>query len=166
VTRPPVPARAAELVRLLDLVPHPEGGHFREEHRSAHVVTPPDGRGLRAALTSIAFLLAKGEHSRWHAVRSDEQWHWREGAPLELYVAEPGFTAVERVVLGATAAGHAGAYVVPAGSWQAARPLGEYTLVGCVVGPGFDFADFRFLAADEAEAARARAAGEEIAALI
>jgi predicted cupin superfamily sugar epimerase len=147
-----VERRVDELVRTLELAPHPEGGWYRELWRSAESVEPGDGRGRRAALTSIWFLLAAGALSRWHRVRSDEAWHHCEGAPLELLVAHPDAERLERVRLGPLGAGQAPLHVVPAGSWQAAHSLGAYTLVGCSVGPGFEFADFELLAADAARA--------------
>ena len=137
--------RAAELIRTLELQPHPEGGHFRELHRSSAVVEPGDGRGARAALTTIYFLLRAGEHSRLHRVESDELWHHYEGDPLELLWSPPGFDTVVRLELGPVASGLRPVEVVPAGYWQAARTTGEYTLAGCTVGPGFDFADFTLI---------------------
>jgi len=142
----PHPPRVQELIASLQLVPHPEGGFYREFFRSAMTVAPADGRGPRAALTAIHFLLPAGAHSRWHEVRSDEQWTFLEGAPLELFVLAPDARAVERVRLGPLADGCMPSYVVPARSWQAARPTGQLALVSCTVGPGFDFADFRLLA--------------------
>jgi len=138
--------RAAERIERLALTPHPEGGFYREFFRSAERVAPADGRGGRAALTAIHFLLPAGAHSRWHAVRSDEQWTFLEGEPLELFVLEAGARAVRRVVLGPLTDASVPTTVVPAGAWQAARALGIYALVTCTVGPGFDFADFRLLA--------------------
>ena len=145
--------RAAHLVETLGLEPHPEGGHYHEVFRSPHTVRPDDGRGERAALTVIHFLLAEGEVSRWHRVASDEAWHFVDGAPLELLVSLDDFATVETHRLGAEAGPVA---VVPAGAWQAARSLGAYSLVGCTVGPGFDFADFELIdpGSDVAEAAR------------
>lgn len=120
--------------------PHPEGGHYVEIHRSA-------------ALTSIFFLLSDGEISRWHRVRgSDEAWHFYEGAPLELLTAADSFDRIERHALGPVREGQRPVHVVQAGVWQAARTTGEYTLVGCSVGPGFDFDRFDLLR-DDAEAA-------------
>jgi uncharacterized protein len=138
------------LVQGLGLAPHPEGGFFRETFRSAKRVSPADGRGPRAALTTIDFLLASGQTSRLHRVRSDEVWHFSEGAPLELVVWEPDSNRLDRWRLGPRGAGGAPTHVVPAGSWQAARTTGDYTLVGCTVGPGFDFADFIMMAAHDA----------------
>jgi predicted cupin superfamily sugar epimerase len=145
--------RARDLIDGLRLQPHPEGGHYREIHRSTHRVTPPDGRALRAASTGIYFLLAAGEVSRWHRVQSDETWHHYEGAPLELLIATPDGREVRRAVLGRALECDGPACTVPADHWQAARPTGAYALVGCTVAPGFEFADFAFLR-DEPDAAR------------
>lgn len=137
--------RAAELIATLGLTPHPEGGHYRELYRSPTGVQPEDGRPARPSLTTIYFLLAEGEVSRWHRVGSDEVWHVFEGAPLELLTAEPGMEHVTTQVLGAVRDGLVPEHVVPAHWWQAARSTGAYTLVGCIVAPGFDFADFAML---------------------
>jgi len=145
--------RAKELVEALGLSPHPEGGFFRELYRAdSRVTRTSDGRE-RSALTTIAFLLPEGALSRWHRVLSDEAWHFAEGSPLELLVCEPELSACRRTVLGPAAPGSQPIEVIPAGCWQAARPLSGYTLVGCTVGPGFEFTDFALLA-DEPEAAR------------
>lgn len=138
--------RAAYLISSLGLSPHPEGGHFRRIHASAARVQPCDGRGDRLALTSIVYLLAAGERGRWHRVASDEAWHFYEGDPLELFTADSAFDHLERSVLGPVADHRMPVQVVPAGAWQAARSTGSYTLVGCTVGPGFEFADFEMLA--------------------
>ena len=150
--------RAQMLIAELGLKPHPEGGYYGEVFRSGHQVAPADGRGNRAALTTIYFLLPAGFVSRWHQVRSDEVWHFYEGAPLQLWVASPGADRIQRHELGPLERRQRPVQTVPAGWWQAARSTGDYTLVGCSVGPGFDFADFR-LAVDSpsAPAALARA---------
>jgi len=158
-------ARAARLIEALGLQPHPEGGHYREVHRASTRVAPDDGRPARAAGTGIHFLLRAGEHSRWHRVLSDETWHHYEGDPLELLLAPPEGTNVTRVVLGRALESDGPAHTVPAGWWQAARPLGAYALVGCTVYPGFDFADFAFLRDDAAALARLAAAAPGLAAL-
>jgi len=133
-------ARVAELVARLELAPHPEGGWYRETFRSpARVQRASDG-AARCGLTSIHFLLAAGQVSRWHRVASDEAWHHHEGGWLELLVFPPDGGALQRIEIGAGAG--CWSHVVPAHWWQAARPLGAYALVGCTVGPGFDFADF------------------------
>jgi len=119
-------------------------------------VAPADGRGERSALTAIYFLLPGETWSRWHVLRSDEQWAYVEGGPLELFVVDPASGGMRTHRLGSTHDGHEGAAIVPAGSWQAARPFRGFTLVTCTTGPGFDVADFRFVADDPAAARRMR----------
>lgn len=146
--------RAAELIATLDLMPHPEGGYYRQVYKSASTVEPSDGRGARASLTTIYFLLPAGQVSRWHLVTSDEVWHHYEGAPLDLFTADHSFTTTAVHRLGPVSPGVAPVHVVAAHDWQAARSSGDYTLVGCSVGPGFEFADFTMLR-DRAELANA-----------
>ena len=136
--------RAAALVAELGLLPHPEGGHYREVHRSRDLVRR-DG-ALRPALTTIYYLLAAGEVGRWHVVELDEVFHFHEGDPFELLTYDPADGGVRRVELGRAEGERRPLHVVPRGVWQASRPLGDYALVGCTVAPGFDFADFRFVA--------------------
>ena len=136
-TRPP-------LAEQFDLQPHPEGGWYRETFRSATETAFPGYAGPRATATAIYFLLQPGESSAWHVVASDELWLWHAGV-LELILGGDGDDPVEgeRVLLGPTRP----QALVPAGEWQAARPVGdEPVLVSCVVSPGFDYADFRLLA--------------------
>ena len=124
------------MIRLLELKPHPEGGHFRETFRDPRQI---DGR---AVSTAIYFLLARGERSHWHRVDAVEVWHWYAGASLALDIACPSGT-IERVMLGADlAAGERPQAVVPVHAWQAAQSLGDWTLVGCTVAPGFEFSGF------------------------
>jgi uncharacterized protein len=126
---------AAELIDLLDLAPHPEGGWYRETWRS-----PPYADG-RSAGTAIYYLLEAGQLSAWHRVDADETWHFYGGEPLELSVRDGQQT--KRLVLGNDlAAQERPQLVVPAGVWQAARPLGAFSLVGCTVAPGFTFEGF------------------------
>ena len=128
---------AADIIRLLDLKPHPEGGHFRETFRDARSV---DGR---AASTAVYFLLGRGERSHWHRVDAVEVWHYYAGSPLALEIAQHDNAPIEHVTLGPDlAAGERPQAVVPAGAWQAATSLGDWTLVGCTVAPGFEFASF------------------------
>jgi uncharacterized protein len=128
---------AREVIRLLELKPHPEGGYFRETFRDART-----GEGGRAASTAIYFLLARGERSHWHRIDAVEIWHWHAGALLELEIA-PENGPRRRVVLGIDlAAGERPQAIVPARAWQAARTLGDWTLVSCTVAPGFEFAKF------------------------
>ena len=136
--------RAAELIATLDLTAHPEGGYFREIHRSDRRVLPDDGREERRALTVIYFLLAEGQQSVWHRVGSDEVWHFHEGDGLELRLVESNrnFAACVVTRVGPLAAGVEPVRVIPAGWWQSARPLGAYAFVSCTVAPGFEFDDF------------------------
>src|SRR5687768_877259 len=160
-------SRAAELIATLDFRPHPEGGFYREVHRSTSQVVPADGRGARAALTTIYFLLAGGTASRWHRVASDEVWHLYEGGPLELLELDGDARHLVRHRLGPVGDGDAAPVcTITAGAWQAARPLGEYVLVGCTVAPGFDFADFTMLADDAELVSIVRRAWPEVASLI
>ena len=124
--------RANLLIETLQLEPHPEGGWYRQIYKSVERVTRHRDGAERSAITTIYFLLVAGSESAWHCVQSDEVWHFYEGDPLELRTHD-------RVVrLDAEQRAH----VIRAGEWQAARPLGAYTLVGCTVGPGFEFEDF------------------------
>jgi predicted cupin superfamily sugar epimerase len=130
---------AADIIRLLDLKPHPEGGHYRQTFRDE----PPSKGGGRAASTAIYFLLARGERSHWHRVDAAEVWHYYAGAPLVLEIADTDPGPIRRLRLGADlSAGERPQAVVPPHAWQAAECLGEWTLVGCTVAPGFEFATF------------------------
>ncbi|HEX2841466.1 cupin domain-containing protein [Hyphomicrobium sp.] len=127
---------AGRIIAELGLVPHPEGGHFRETFRDA----ASDGR--RAHSTAIYFLLKAGEVSRWHRVDAVEVWHWYAGAPLMLATAPPDGD-VQMVCLGpAVLDGERSQGIVATGHWQQAWSLGDWTLVGCTVAPGFEFAGF------------------------
>lgn len=136
-------ARVDELVRELGLQPHPEGGWYREVFRSGLRVACDLPVPARSASTAIYFLLAAGGHSRWHRVSPDEVWHHYEGGPLELLWFHPGGT-MNREILAPVGAGRP-VVVIPAGAWQAARPLADHTLAGCTVAPGFEFADFQMM---------------------
>jgi predicted cupin superfamily sugar epimerase len=137
-------ARPERLIAELGLVPHPEGGHYREVFRSRDAVERDGAR--RPAVTSIYYLLRAGELSRWHVVELDEVYHFHEGDALELLTFDPAEGQVRRIELGSADGERRPLHVVPRGVWQASRPLGAYSLVGCTVAPGFDFADFRFVA--------------------
>ncbi|MFZ5564193.1 MAG: cupin domain-containing protein [Thermodesulfobacteriota bacterium] len=152
--------RASELIRLLELNPHPEGGYFSEIFRSSHTVAPAGGE-KRSAVTEIYFLLTADGISRWHRVASDEVWHYYEGAALELFWIEPGDEKCNRCLVGKVEKTGRPVAVVPAGCWQAARTTGAYTLAGCTVAPGFEFTDFRMLKDDPetAQAIKARFPG-------
>ena len=130
---------ATDVINLLALKPHPEGGYFRESFRDQRAVA-----GDRAASTAIYFLLTRGERSHWHRVDAAEVWQYTASQPLELRVWRDGDDRVTHIRLGGDiVAGDRPQAVVPAGVWQAARPLGAWTLVGCVVAPAFDFATFQ-----------------------
>jgi predicted cupin superfamily sugar epimerase len=135
--------RARQLIDTLQLAPHPEGGFYRRVFESA--LAGADGRPQSSA---ILFLLPAGSVSRWHCVDADELWHFHEGSPLELLVAEQPDAAVRREILGPVGEGSLPQRAVPAHAWQAARCLGDYVLVGCTVSPAFEFAGFRLLADD------------------
>jgi hypothetical protein len=127
---------AEDIVRYLGLVPHPEGGHFRETYRHR----PRDGG--RGAKTAIYYLLAAGEVSRWHRVDGDEIWHYYAGAPLRLSVSDDGIaTRVMRLGID-LASGERPQALVPAEAWQSAESEGDWTLVGCTVAPAFEFEGF------------------------
>ena len=125
-----------ELIAALALAPHPEGGHFRETFRDQA------SEAARAHSTAILYLLKAGEVSHWHRVDAAEVWHWYAGSPLELsQAAETGPPTVQ--TLGNDiVAGQMPQIVVPGQVWQSARSLGDWTLVGCTVAPGFEFFGF------------------------
>jgi hypothetical protein len=127
---------AEDVIGVLRLEPHPEGGHFRETFRDAA------GANGRAFSTAIYYLLRRGERSHWHRVDAAEAWHFYAGAPLQLEIAQEGGPR-ETVTLGNDlAAGERPQAVVPAHAWQSAESLGAWTLAGCTVAPGFQFEGF------------------------
>lgn len=133
---------AQEIIAQLGLLPHPEGGHYRETFRDTRV----DANG-RAASTAILFLLARGEHSHWHRIDAVEIWHFHAGAPLTLEISDDAGRRTIRLgpdVLN----GETPQTIVPANAWQAARSTGDWTLAGCTVAPGFDFATFELAPPD------------------
>jgi uncharacterized protein len=132
---------ADDVIGLLGLKPHPEGGHFRETFRDERA-------GARAASTAIYFLLAAGEVSRWHRVDAAEVWHWYAGAPLELSLAPDGGPLLLIRLGPDLQSGERPQAVVPAHVWQRAQSIGAWTLVGCTVAPGFEFAGFELAGKD------------------
>ena len=135
---------AGDIIKKLDLKPHPERGHFRETFRDTRTI-----EGGRAASTAIYFLLARGERSHWHRIDAAEVWHFYAGAPLVLEMAASEKGPIRRMKLGPDLAmGERPQGVVPAGHWQAAESLGDWTLIGCTVAPGFEFAAFEMAAPD------------------
>jgi len=127
---------AAEIIARLELKPHPEGGHYRETFRDSRTGT--DGRSHS---TAIYFLLARGERSHWHRIDAVEVWHYYAGSALTLEIADDD--GQWSFKLGPDiAAGEQPQAIVPPGTWQSAESAGDWTLVGCTVAPGFDFAKF------------------------
>jgi uncharacterized protein len=142
----PLPTAIVQLIDKLQLQPHPEGGFYRETWRSnlclPQSILPAEYTGDRSAGTAILFLLPTGHCSHWHRVRSAELWFHQAGDPLELVMAETIDGASQIIQLGRDDAFQG---VVPPNHWQKAQPIAGaagYALVGCVVVPGFDFADF------------------------
>lgn len=128
---------ADDVITLLGLDPHPEGGYFRETFRDAAAQM-----GGRAYSTAIYFLLPAGILSRWHRVDAAEVWHWYAGAPLELSINDGSGQSVTHRLGADLGEGERPQAIVPASHWQQARSLGAWTLVGCTVAPGFEFSGF------------------------
>lgn len=133
-----------EIIRLLDLAPHPEGGWFRETFRDE---SQTDGRSVG---TAIYYLLEAGDVSHWHRVDASETWHWYAGGPLVLTLSQDGSLAQTAAhQLGPDLRqGQRPQMVVPRGVWQAAESLGAWTLCGCTVAPGFEFSGFELAPED------------------
>lgn len=147
------PLHAATWIEQLQLLPHPEGGYYKENYRSSESIRqsalPARFSGDRPVSTAIYFLLNAGNFSALHRIQSDECWHFYAGDPLLVHMIHPDGKA-ETVVLGNDpAAGQLFQYVVPAGCWFGSEPApgSAYSLVGCTVAPGFDFADFELATA-------------------
>lgn len=151
---------ARDVIDALGLRPHPEGGWYAETWRA-----PDPADGSRSTGSAILYLLAAGERSHWHRIDADEVWQFAAGDPLELRIhpgegdrrdgdaadAGPGDPARGTTIVrlgGDVLAGDVPQAVVPAGVWQAARPLGAWTLVGCIVAPAFDFGGFELASPD------------------
>lgn len=133
---------AQDVIGLLGLSPHPEGGFYREIFRDDRLI---DGR---AASTAIYFLLPAGVTSRWHRVDAVETWHWYAGAPLDLRIAADGKRFVAHSLGNDLATGERPMAVVPQHHWQQAKSFGDWTLVGCAVAPGFTFEGFEIAPAN------------------
>jgi len=133
---------AAQIIETLGLKPHPEGGHYCETWRA------PADSGKRSAGTAIYYLLQQGEVSHWHRVDAAEAWHWYAGAALELALSPQGRDVTRHQLSPDLSAGARPQIVIPAGVWQSARSLGDWTLVGCTVSPGFEFSGFEMAPAD------------------
>jgi hypothetical protein len=139
----PVPGSAAEVIALLGLERHPEGGWYRETFRDP--ATLPGGR---SASTLIYYLLEAGDVSHWHRVDATEVWHYYAGAPLVLTLSPNGHDAQAHHLGAVLATGQRPQLVVPAGWWQTATSLGAWSLAGCTVAPGFEFAGFEMAGPD------------------
>ncbi|MEL7129183.1 MAG: cupin domain-containing protein [Pseudomonadota bacterium] len=134
---------ATEIIRLLKMAPHPEGGHFVETFRAA------PGVSARASSTAIYYLLQADEVSHWHRVDADEVWLWHAGGPLALTLSKPSGQGASTHALGPDLrAGQRPQCIVEANHWQTAETLGAWTLVSCVVAPGFDMAGFELAPPD------------------
>ena len=137
-----LPSAAREVIDRFELSPHPEGGWYRQTFRDE----ASDGT-VRS--TAFYFLLARGERSHWHRVRNAaEVWHHYAGDPIRLRLSGDGVTAEEHALGTDLAAGERPQVIVPLGHWQSAESLGEWTLVGCTVAPGFDFDHFELAPPD------------------
>jgi len=137
--------KALELIDILELIPHPEGGYYREIYRSESKLISPVNGEMRNSLTDIYFLLVSGQISRLHRVVHDEIWHFYEGDPLELVEVQSDDLEMSKILLGGDNSIVRYKHCIKGGNWQAAYSTGEYSLVGCTVAPGFDFTDLEFL---------------------
>lgn len=132
-----------QLITQHELVPHPEGGWYRELYRSPQQVKTASGQ--RAAVTQIYYLLEAEQISRWHVIDADEIWHFYAGCTLELFSYDPQAEQLHCYELGNPLDGYPSTATIPAGHWQAARPKGGFAFMGCTVAPGFEFATFHFV---------------------
>ncbi|MEL6362184.1 MAG: cupin domain-containing protein [Pseudomonadota bacterium] len=137
---------AKDIIAKLDLKPHPEGGWYRQTFRDD--ANPSSGEPTRGASTAIYYLLAAGEYSHWHRIDACEIWHYYAGGPLALTISPNGHDATSYRLGGNVLGGDVPQVVVPAGEWQTAEPLGQWTLVGCTVAPGFTFDGFELAPPD------------------
>lgn len=132
----------------LNLLPHPEGGFYREIYRSVDVLNFPDFHGDRNVSTAIYYLLTEGSFSAFHRIRSDECWHFYAGDPLSIHIFHPD-GLFETKVIGNHVNNNLQPFAfVPKNAWFAAKSNGVYSLVGCTVAPGFCFEDFEMAKAD------------------
>lgn len=127
-----------DIVKTLDLIPHPEGGFYRETFRDK------DGHGSRAHSTLIYYLLRAGEKSRWHRIDAAEIWHFYLGEALEILTVDGDGPTCRQILGPDLGRGNVLHLAIPKGVWQSARPLGAFALVGCTVAPGFEFSGFEF----------------------
>jgi uncharacterized protein len=145
-------------IDALQLSPHPEGGYYRETYRASLTISasalPSRFRGERACSTGIFYLLEQGDYSAFHRIQSDEMWHFYAGDPLEVHCIDSSGHYVFELGHDLALGQHLQC-VVPAGAWFAAAPKegSRFTLVGCTVSPGFDFADFTMASGDDIKVA-------------
>jgi uncharacterized protein len=147
--------RSLQLIQQFQLLPHPEGGWYKETYKSTEQIPanalPQRFSGSRAFSTAIYFLLEQGNFSAFHRIKSDECWHFYAGEPLEVFILSPQ-GGLDVITLGNFCEkGELFQYVVPANCWFASRPAQQssFCFVGCTVAPGFDFADFELATASE-----------------
>ena len=153
---------AKEWIEKLQLLPHPEGGFFRETYRSEAMENFDGFRGLRSVCTGIYFMLTQGRFSAFHRIKSDEMWHFYAGDPVEIFWIDHD-TTLHQIQLGINLnKGQVPQAVVPTGCWFGSRVLagGKFSLAGCTVAPGFDFEDFEM--ADRVELMHTYPQHEEI----
>ena len=129
-----------DLIKSYELLPHPEGGYYRETYRSQMLIETP--RGKRAASTAIHFLITKDSISHFHRLHSDEGWHFHLGAPLKIMEITKDGRLIETIMGTDQENGQKLQYIVEAGNYFASTSLGDYSFVGCTVSPGFEFDDF------------------------
>ncbi|MEL7148108.1 MAG: cupin domain-containing protein [Bacteroidota bacterium] len=134
------------LIQALELLPHPEGGFYKETYRSPDLIStmelPDRFTGSRCYATAIYFLLVQESFSAFHRIKSDETWHFYEGSPIEIFILNQDGKLTRQVLGNEWQAGQLPQFTVPAQQWFASRVLGPYGLAGCTVYPGFEFADF------------------------
>lgn len=143
---PDLSPTARQLIRSLDLQPHPEGGYYRETYRGEEQVVCQDGR-TREACTAIHYMLCGNDYSAWHRIRSDELWHYHAGSPVDVHRIVDGTIVTQRLGDPLRHPGAAFQAMVPAGLWFAAERLDlgdgvDFALVGCTVAPAFRCSDF------------------------
>jgi len=131
-----VSTQASDIIRLMDMNPHPEGGWYCETFRDTETI-----KG-RPRSTAIYFLLEAGQFSRWHRVDAVEVWHWYGGSSISLMISEDGVSSQTSILGPDIIAGERPQIIVPDMAWQSARPDGDWSLVGCTVSPGFQFSGF------------------------
>ena len=126
----------------LNLIPHPEGGYFREIYRSSDLLSMPDFNGKRSISTAIYYLLTEGNFSAFHRIRSDECWHFYAGDPLSIHIIHSDGSFKTKIIGNQVNSNVAPFAVVPKNAWFASKSNGAFSLVGCTVAPGFSFEDF------------------------